>query len=163
MDYDREKLAEDDNPIALVVFAAQEKERLCQSGNRYDAKWYLIRRLYERGYSREEIFGLFQFIDWVLQLSGEEETRSWKDIKTLEGGNKMPYITSVERIGMEQGLQQGLQQMVVESLNNRFGDISTLISDAIHQIGDQDRLRELHRWAIRSALLEEFQQVLSGN
>lgn len=51
MDYDREKLAEDDNPIALVVFAAQERERLRQSGNRYDAKWYLIRRLYERGYS----------------------------------------------------------------------------------------------------------------
>ena len=42
----------------------------------------------------------------------------------------MPYITSVERIGMEKGLQQGMekgmekgmQQMVLDALDERFGE-----------------------------------------
>ena len=75
MDYDREQLLADKNPIALVVLAAQERERLRRRGDRFDAKWYLIRRLYERGYSREEIISLFKFIDWVIRLSDDEETR----------------------------------------------------------------------------------------
>lgn len=49
MDYDRDKLEEDTNPIAMVVLASQERERARQKGARFNAKRYLIRRLYERG------------------------------------------------------------------------------------------------------------------
>jgi len=75
----------------------------------------------------------------------------------------MPYITSVERTGREEGLQQGLQQGLLEALDERFGDVPAPISGAIHQIENQDRLRFLMRQVIRSASLEEFQQTLNGN
>ena len=68
----------------------------------------------------------------------------------------MPYITSVERIGME----KGLQQMVLEALNERFWELPETVSDAIHQIQDQEQLRLLHRQAIRSESLAEFQRHL---
>ncbi|MBI1923290.1 hypothetical protein HYR99_03465 [Candidatus Poribacteria bacterium] len=84
--------------------------------------------------------------------------------------NKMPYITSIERIGREEGLQQGLQQglqglqqMIIEALDERLGDVPAPISGAIHQIQAPDRLRTLMRRVIRSASLEEFQQTLNGN
>ena len=93
-------LEADENPMALVVLAAQQVDR-------FDAKWYLIRKLYDRGYSREEIIALFKFIDWVIRLSATEEIRLWDELQTLEEVNRMPYVTSVERIGMERGLQQG--------------------------------------------------------
>ena len=168
--YEREQLIADENPMALVVLAAQERERLRQRGDRFNTKWYLIRRLYERGYSREEIIALFKFIDWVIRLSDEEEIRLRDEIKTLEEVKKMPYITSVERIGRAEGLQeglqqelQGLQQMVLEALDERFGELPETVSDAIHQIQDREQLRLLLRQVIRSESLAEFQSSLKGN
>jgi len=81
MDYDREKLENDLNPIATVVLASQERERAKQRNEMFNAKLYLIRKLYDRGYGRDEIRGLFGFIDWVLQLSEEEEKIVWEEIK----------------------------------------------------------------------------------
>ena len=78
----------------------------------------------------------------------------------------MPYVTSVERIGRQEGLEQGLQQsqqMVLHALDERFGTLPESVSDAIHQIKDPEQLRLLLRQVIRSASLEEFQASLNGN
>ena len=80
----------------------------------------------------------------------------------------MPYITSVERIGIkkgfeqgiEQGVQQGCQLQILETLDERFGDIPSSISDDIRQIEDHSQLRTLQRQAIRSASIDDFRQQL---
>jgi len=176
MDYDKERLEQDPNPIALVVLASREKEEAKQRGEKFNAKRYLVRKLYEKGYRKDQIKALFEFIDWILQLSGEEEKLIWKEIKELEGVKKMPYVTSVERIGMERGLQQGLQQgmqqglqqglleegrvMILEALDERFGEIPSFISHAVSQVEDRAVLQALLRRAIRCASPEEFKQAL---
>jgi hypothetical protein len=171
IDYDREKLLNDPNPIAIVVLASQERERAKQRGDRFNAKRYLIRRLYEREYNRNEIRELFEFIDWVLQLSDYEEDLIWEEVKELEEVKGMPYITSVERIGMRKGMEKGLQQglledgreMILEALDERFGEeVPSFISNAVNQIENRDTLKFLHRYAIRCASLEEFKQALNG-
>ena len=83
----------------------------------------------------------------------------------------MPYVTSIERIGREEGLEEGLeqgreeglQQMLLDALDERFGELPETVSNAIQQIKDQNQLRLLHRHAIRSASLAEFQSILNGN
>ncbi len=178
IDYDRDELERDESPIAIVVLASQERERAKRRGEKFNAKRYLIRKLYERGYGRDEIRGLFEFIDWVLELSDEEEKILWEEVKELEEVKGMPYVTSAERIGMEKGLQQGLQQglqrglqqglleegrgMILEALDEQFGEVPSSISNAVNQIEDRDALRMLIRRAIRCASLEEFEQVLNG-
>ena len=172
MDYERDKLLTDDNPMAIVVLAAQDSERLRRRyPARYDVKWHLIRMLYQRNYTRLEILDLFDFIDWVLQLSDKDEERLCEEINKLEEANQMPYITSVERIGIQKGLKQGLQQgalgesqqLIIETLDERFGAVPSFISDAILQIRDHNQLRALHRRAIRSTSIEEFRQKLGSN
>ena len=170
MDYDRDKLDSEENPIAMVVLASQERERAKRKGDKFNAKRYLIRKLYDRGYGRDEIRGLFDFIDWILQLSEEEEKVIWEEIKELEEVKGMPYITSVERIGMEQGLQRGLQQglqqglleegreMVLEALDERFGEIPNEVTKAVNHIEDRNVLKSLLRYAIRCPSLEDFIQ-----
>ena len=66
---------------------------------------------------------------------------------------------------MERGLQQGQEgaQQTLEILDERFGELPDTVSDAIHQVQDLAQLRLLHRQAIRSASLEEFQRALNGN
>ena len=106
---------------------------------------------------------LFKFIDWVIRLNDAEEIRLWDEIQTLEEVNKMPYITSVERIGRAEGAQLEGQQMILDALDERFGELPDTVSAAIHQIQDQAQLRLLLRQAIRSESLEEFQSILNGN
>ena len=162
MDYKKVQLLADQNPMVLVVLAVQERERLRQSDNRFDAK-YLIRRLYERGCSREEIISLFKFIDWVIRLNADDEIRLRDELKTLEKVNRMPYVTSIERIGRQEGREEGLQQMVLEALDERFRELPETFSEAIQQIKDQEQWYLLHRQAIRCESLAEFQSTLNGN
>ena len=162
MDYNREEQEKDDNPIALVVLACQEKERARRKGERFNVKLFLIRKLYEKGYGRDEIIGLFEFIDWVIQLSDEEERQLWEEIKELEEVKGMSYITSVERIGMERGLLEDGREMVLEALSERFGEVQSEIANAVNQIENRDVLKSLLRCAIRCASLEEFKQAMNG-
>ena len=173
MDYNKERLEQDSNPIAIVILASQEKERAKRKGEKFNTKLYLIRKLYDKGYRKDEIKGLFEFIDWVLQLSNEEENLIWEEIRELEEVGKMPYVTSVERIGIAKGLQQGLQQglcqgsleegraMIAEALDERFGKITPAISNTVNQVKDRDVLKFLLRQVIRCNSIEEFKQVLN--
>ncbi len=108
--FDEAQLEESDNPFSLVVLVSQERERARQSGSLYDAKRRLIRSMYSKGYSGEEIRALFEFIDWSMEVSSEEDNLIWEEIKEIEEVNNMPYITSVERIGMKKGMEQGIKQ-----------------------------------------------------
>ena len=132
----------------------------------FNAKRYLIRKLYERGYGRDEIRGLFEFIDWILQLSEEEEEIVWEEVKKLEEVKGMPYVTSGERIGMRKGLQQGFLEegrgMLLEALDEQFGRVPPSISNAVNQIENRDMLRILLRHAIRCESQEEFERMLNG-
>ncbi|HEY8742212.1 MAG TPA: cytosolic protein, partial [Chloroflexota bacterium] len=74
------------------------------------AKLGLIRGLYERGYERAQILELFRLIDWMLALPREQEAVIWREITRIEEERRMPYITSVERIGLERGEQIGLER-----------------------------------------------------
>ena len=67
--------------------------------------------------------------------------------------------------GYEQGLQQGLQQereLILEAVDERFGEIPPSVSETINQIEDQDRLKTTLRQVIRAVSMEEFQQSLNG-
>ncbi|MEH2178127.1 hypothetical protein [Nostoc sp.] len=65
-------------------------------------KWklHLTKRLYKRGYQREDIINLFRFIDWVMRLPEELENSFWQEVTQYEEEKKMPYITSIERRGI---------------------------------------------------------------
>ena len=102
------ELESSNNPFAVVTLAhLQAKKTKNRTEDRYRVKLHLIRSLYLRGFSRQQIVNLFRFIDWVLRLPEEADSQLWKEITDFEENRKMPYITSVERIGMERGIQIG--------------------------------------------------------
>ncbi|MBE8969664.1 hypothetical protein IQ277_26635 [Nostocales cyanobacterium LEGE 12452] len=66
------------NRFATVVMAhlkAKETRQDDQSRKRW--KLDLTKRLYEKGYQREDIINLFRFIDWVMRLPEELENSFW--------------------------------------------------------------------------------------
>ncbi len=69
----------------------------------------MLRGLYERGFDREDVVALFHFLDWLMRLPAELEQQLWRELKAEEEARKMQYVSSVQRIGRQEGLQQGLQ------------------------------------------------------
>lgn len=116
------------NPFAVVTLAhLKAQETVRDVGARYRWKWRLVRGLYERGWPRRDVLELFRFLDWVMRLPEAEENRLWSELQDYEEQRLMPYVTSVERIGIKKGLQQGLQQGEVRVLRRlltrRFGEL----------------------------------------
>ena len=80
----------------------------------------------------------------------------------------MPYVTSVERRGIQQGIQQGIEQgvlqnareAVVDILEVRFGNVPQSMVQRIHAMEDLDLLKMLHRKAATVPSLEEFEATL---
>ena len=126
------ELEASDNPFATVVMAylkAQQTQHDPEA--RKVEKFYLARRLYQRGYARDDIIKLFHFIDWVMKLPKVLEDAFWHELQTYEETYKMQYITSIERIGIEKGIAKGIEKgrqeeglkNLLRLLQHRFGTI----------------------------------------
>jgi hypothetical protein len=67
----------------------------------------------------------------------------------------MPYITSIEQIGIEKGLQQGLQQAIEVGLELKFGEEGLTLLDHIRPIADVAHLRAILDTIREAATLDE--------
>ncbi len=94
-----------DHPAHLLTQQTKGDDR-----QRLVAKWRLAKLLYERNWDKQRIIDLFSVIDWMMQVPKDLQNQLWQDIEQLERNQTMPYITSVERIGIEKGMQQGMRQ-----------------------------------------------------
>jgi hypothetical protein len=170
LDYGRdwEALEQNSNPFAIVVMAHLKAQAVAEGGARKYWKLRLVRLLYERGYSRQDVLELFRFIDWLIALPEALDKVFWTELSEFEEEKRMPYVTSVERIGIEKGLQQGLQQgslqegrqMVLEAVAVRFGAVPAEVAEAVNAVDSEETLRSLLRQAITCTDLEAFRGVL---
>jgi flagellar biosynthesis/type III secretory pathway protein FliH len=165
-----EELAESKNPFAVVVMAhlkahatrRDEKERL---------RWKLIlaKMLYGKGYRRDEVLGLFRFMDYVLALPDDLKRQYEGEMTKYEETQKVAYLSGFERKGLEQGLKQGLEQgqlsstraAILEVLKTRFEKVPDKVSTRLNKIADAERLRELLRKAVLAPTVKEFQREIT--
>jgi hypothetical protein len=89
-----------------------------------------VRQLYERGYPRQDVVNLFRFIDWAIQLPHDLKQQFWHELKHLEEQRQMAYITSVEQIGFERGVQHE-RALILRQLTRQVG---TLTADLTTQV-----------------------------
>jgi len=164
-----DQLAQNLNPFAVVTLAhLQTQATRHDPENRYAAKLNLARQLYRKGYERKDILELFRFIDWIMTLPPAMEMQFKEAIMAYEAEVRQPYITSVERLaiqegrqqGLQEGLQQGLQHDLIDVLDARFGYVPPAIGQRIEQLGDIPTLRQLLRQAVTIESLEAFAALL---
>ena len=157
------ELEASDNPFATVVMAhLQMRATRRHPENRLQWKMRLVRRLYERGYARQDVLELFRFIDWILTLPPGLEARFQTELTRLETETQMPYITSIERMGIEQGIQQGIQQgeviMLQRQLVRRFGSLPAWAEQRLVQATRQ----ELESWAERVLEAQQLEDIFAS-
>lgn len=89
-------LEANDNPFATVVMAhLKTLETKGDAIERYNWKFSLIRRLYERGYTQQDVLNLFHFIDWVMRLPEALEYQLREEIVQMEAQQAKPYSNDV--------------------------------------------------------------------
>jgi thymidylate kinase len=84
----------------------------------------------------------------------------------------MPHITLFEELalkeGLEKGIEKGLEKGIVQTareaildvLDIRFGQVPDSLRERVNAIGGERNLKDLHRRAILTPSLEEFQATL---
>ncbi|ACK68406.1 conserved hypothetical protein (plasmid) [Rippkaea orientalis PCC 8801] len=157
---DWEALSANENPFATVVMAHLKAGQTKKNRQeRLQWKLSLTRQLYQKGYLRQDVINLFRFIDWILSLPDNLESEFWSELRQYEEEQRMPYITSVERLGRERGREEGRLEgmqreaanMVLRQLNRRLGQVSPSVEEQIRQL----RVEQLEDLGV--ALLE-FQE-----
>ena len=96
---DMKALKQDSNPFAIVVMAHLHTQTTKNDYRRRRlAKLEIIRHLYQKKYSKQDVINLFRFIDWVMRLPENDEKLFWQELAVIEEEKKMQYVTSVQRI-----------------------------------------------------------------
>ncbi|MDY7007490.1 MAG: transposase [Cyanobacteriota bacterium] len=163
LDYEKnwELLTENNNPFAVVIMAyLKSKETRKNPLIRLESKLTLVRLLYERGYSREMVIQLFRLIDWMMILPEELKRQFQTEIYNYEEEQKMPYITSIEEIGLAKGELKSTRESIITVLETRFENVPTNIVDAVNQIDDIQSLKQLTKTAVLIDSLESFAALL---
>lgn len=169
LDYEQtwETLEQTTNPFGIIVMAhLKTKATQRNPESRLQWKLSLVRQLFERGYSREDIQELFRFIDWVMVLPKELASSFKTEVRNYEETNRMRYVTSIERLAKEEGIEEGILQNarenVIEVLETRFGEVPSAIVEAINGIEEPSVLKTLLKRAIAIPSTAEFQQLLDN-
>ena len=116
---------------------------------------------------------LLRFIDWVMTLPGNLAQQFRHELTQFEEEMKMQYVTSMERLaieegkrtgkqeGKQEGIQEGILQSIVDALTVRFGEVSDEIVTRLDQVENVDMLRSIFRQAMTVDSLDAFVQLLS--
>jgi hypothetical protein len=78
----------------------------------------------------------------------------------FEEEKRMPYVTSVERRGFEQGQLQEALEMLLEAVVTLFGEAPQDVTAAVQRLETVEPMRVLLRQALTCASLEAFRDAL---
>jgi len=115
----------------------------------------LTRFLYQWDYTREQILAWFRVLDWMLRLPEDLELEFREELIAFEEETRMPYVTSVERIGIQKGRQEGEAAVLLRLIALKFGPPSEDVRARI-EAADADTLLD---WSARILTAERVDDI----
>ena len=152
------ELEASENPFSKVVLAhLKAMETRKDVVNRYVWKVRLIRGLYERGLGAKEVRELFRLIDWLMALPVESSKQFWTDLEKIQKEDKMPYVSTPERVLMWRAWWKSIEGV----LRIRFGNEGLALMPAVEKIYKEERLIALHDALIVAESLEDVRPLFA--
>ncbi len=142
------------NPFAAIVevhlrtLATRRRPKI-----RLEAKVALLRGLYQRGFSREDVEDLIQFLDWLMVLPARYESTFDFAVKSLEEERKMPVVSRMERRWTQRAFEtakETLRDEVTEQVHREL--IPAII----------EKVRGEVREEVREALYQEWRDSIAS-
>jgi hypothetical protein len=162
-----EALEANANPFAVVVLAHLKTLELAHHDEaRRAAEVRLVKGLYERGFTAEQVRQLYRMIDGMMDLPKPLAKLAWKEIYDFAKEKHMPFVTGAELVGHEKGLAEGLAQAredlltgIEAALELKLGTAGLALLPEIRQLEDLDLLRQILRATKKADTPEALRQV----
>jgi hypothetical protein len=135
-----EELEASSNPFAKVVLAhLKAMQTKDNPADRRAWKIRLVRNLYDRGFSANDVRELFRVIDWLMELPQPLRDVFWEEVDRIQQEKQMPFISTPERYGHVRGLRQGIKV----ALKLRFGEDGLKLMPEVGELHDEDQLEAI--------------------
>lgn len=153
------------NPFAIVTAAHLLTQRTrANQAERYRSKQKVVRLLYEKGWDKQEILDLFAVIDWMMRLPQGLDERFKIELADFEREKKMRYVTSVERLAKEEGIQEGIQkgirsnkiEMLAQLIAFKFGQCPEWATEYLNNADDSQLNRYVQQVLTATKVEEVF-------
>ncbi|MEL6165479.1 MAG: hypothetical protein AAFR37_17575 [Cyanobacteria bacterium J06628_3] len=95
----------------------------------------------------------------MLKLPEDLEISFWDEVTEYEENKKMPYVTSVERRGIQKGKEEGILKGIEALLEVKFGVEALELLPEISQIQDVDVLESILTGIKAKKTLEEIREI----
>jgi len=158
-----EALEKSSNPFAVVTMVHWKAIKTAKNKKkRVNEKLTLIKHLYKKGFSKQDIINLMRFIDWVMIIPKEVEPLFDKELEKFEKEKKMYYITQMQRPSYEKGQKKGkregvstvISRMIAKKYNSQVRRESprlrNLPTDDLMELAEQlfvlNSLSDVHNW-----------------
>ena len=157
------------NPFALVVAAhlAVLETRPDQQA-RVEKALRLCRLMAARGFTREQIGGLFEVLEAMMAMTDDLYLVFEAEVARLEEELNVTLITRSQLKGMKKGLEQGREEgreegreqgrrrSILEFAEARFGSLPEELEPALGGVSDEKALQRLIRAVATAASAEEL-------
>ena len=170
---DRIDELEQSSNLAALVIAAHLKT-VATRGNseqRLTYKTQLVRNLFERGLSADEVRRLFKFIDWLMKLPRDLTIKFRTEVDALQQEKAVPYVSSFEQLAREEGIEIGLEKgrlemlrdTILDNFQSRFGIVAPPeVAIQIRRISDLNVLKRLSNELVKRNQIEDAITLLEN-
>ena len=166
LDYNLEELQASSNPFAAIVEAnLKTKVTTNDLNTRLSEKVRIIKGLYQRNFTKDEIIQLFRAINWMMDLSDELQLEFSNIWRAYEREMNMPYLMDFEIEARNEGALKAKKEAIREFLFARFPEELSdekveELTQTIEEIDDPLVLTELVKAAGLAQSLADFEQSL---
>jgi len=154
------------NPFSTVILAQLAVLVKQPHDAKLTSKVGLIQWLYRKGWKRDNVTVLFNFIDWVIALPESYEEKFREEIEMLEGEMKVQYINTFERHGIKKGIEQGIDlgiqkgegTILLRLLQRKFKKVPDVYRERIEQADAETLLA----WGDRFLESEDLEEIFKA-
>jgi len=171
LDHRPADLRASNNPIALAGVAYfLARATAGRPAERMELKLELVQLLFDKGFEEDLTDQTFRLIDWLLVLPRETDQAFQLRVYEIMESTRMRYVTSLERMAREDGLQEGRQEGLEDGLRKgqaalihrllelRFGSVS---AEQAALLAGAD-LGQLSRWGERVVTAATLDEVFAA-
>lgn len=98
-----------------------------------------------------------------MALPKVKDDKLFEEVKQTTEENKMPIITTAERVGMKKGMKKGMKEMISDVLEVKFGVAGLTLVDSVGQITGVHSLRTIRAGLKQAQSVAEAKMLIQAH